>query len=171
MNIQTTNNSVSTASMATAYETLVSVNNIDQSKFEKGDASIIANCWNHIFFQKEHSNRIYNAIADQSGAAHLESQKESASICHLFYFGTILFVWWLAHITNVFITDLRLKRHSFLGTSFSTRRIWPRSNCLIDIPTLMADDSSTKITSPQLNRQHMWGITRTFPSFQIQEKD
>ena len=98
---QTTNNLVSTESTAGAYHTLSSVNNIDQSKFEKSDAAALAKHWNKCFLQSTNaivSSEIYNAIATQSGTT--QSLVDSASILVVCLFINDIYILCVACFSN-----------------------------------------------------------------------
>lgn len=53
---------------ADAVQTLVSVNNMDQSVFRDGDKTILASSWHKVFKNCSPTEEIYNAIASKSGA-------------------------------------------------------------------------------------------------------
>ena len=53
----------------TPYQTLVPVNNIDQSKFVQTDLATISKHWNKVFFSNTVSEDIYDAIAAKSGTS------------------------------------------------------------------------------------------------------
>ena len=98
---QPTNNSVSTESTAGAYHTLVSVNNIDQSKFEKSNAAALAKHRNKCFLQSTNaivSTEIHNAIATQSGTT--QSKIDWASILVVGLFINDIYILCVACFSN-----------------------------------------------------------------------
>lgn len=64
-------------STATPYQTLISVNSIDQEKFKSSDLKSIKELWNKIFIQNTVSEEIYDAIAAKSGAAQVTNDAAS----------------------------------------------------------------------------------------------
>ncbi len=52
-----------------ALQTLVAVNNLDQSLFVDKEKEIIGKHWNKVFLQNTVSEDIYDAIASKSGAS------------------------------------------------------------------------------------------------------
>ena len=62
----------------TPYQTLVPVNNIDQSKFAQTDLATVSKHWNKVFFRNTVSEDIYDAIAAKSGTS--DPRTDQASI-------------------------------------------------------------------------------------------
>ena len=62
---------------ATAYQTLISVNSIDQEQFKSSDRKAVEGLWCKVFVQNTVSEEIFDAIAAKSGE--LQAKKELAS--------------------------------------------------------------------------------------------
>lgn len=60
-----------------AVQTLMSVNNIDQTQFVQSDLDVTRKYWDEVFFQNHVSGDIYDAIASLSGAANTTRQQVS----------------------------------------------------------------------------------------------
>lgn len=80
MNISPTAVNVAIATAPTGptpYQTLVSVNNIDQGKFVQSDLASVSKHWSKVFFNNTVSEDIYNAIAAKNGTAKPTTDKVS----------------------------------------------------------------------------------------------
>lgn len=63
----------------TPYQTLVSVNNIDQEKFVQTDLATVSKHWSKVFFNNTVSEDIYNAISAKNGTAKSTTDQVSKS--------------------------------------------------------------------------------------------
>lgn len=97
-----------------AVQTLVSVNNIDQSVFQIGDKATTTKYWNAVFLQNSVSEDIFDAIASKSGTSAATREKVSAP-GNYFCLNKQDFM-----LTNLFYL-IRLHGPKSLGISFWTR--------------------------------------------------
>ena len=71
-----------TATPPALYQTLVSVNQLDHSKFIEGDRLAVGKYWDKVFTQNNTSEEIYDAIACKGGnSATILSVRAQASVC------------------------------------------------------------------------------------------
>ena len=64
----------------TPYQTLTSVNKVDQDKFKTSDLKTVTKYWDKVFLQNTVSEGIYDAIAGMSANAGAKAERESVSV-------------------------------------------------------------------------------------------
>ena len=64
----------------TPYQTLTSVNKVDQDKFKTSDLKTVTKYWDKVFLQNTVSEGIYDAIAGMSANAGAKGERESVSV-------------------------------------------------------------------------------------------
>ena len=69
-----------TTNRKTPYQTLTSVNKVDQDKFKTSDLRTVTKYWDKVFLQNTVSEGIYDAIAGMSANAAAKAERESVRV-------------------------------------------------------------------------------------------